>query len=625
MNRILTTGLLVALVLLSALAAGALPVDQAVEGRPETPEQPVFHFMLNEMINVRLFACPDVSCAWLGNVTGGTVVPVWLEQDEWLYVEHQAVRGWLTDLPAAQYDPDDEPPKPVHHALLDAEGLDLYACPSHDCERLGWLDFNEVVPVIRAENDWYYVQTEEQQGWLAGWMTSTVDSPGPDSSSPGPSDSAPQSDPAPLPVDQAAEDESEMQQQPLYHVLLDLAALNLHACPDSNCERLGRVARGAVLPVWHEENDWVQVEHEGQRGWLAGLLTERSDASGVSIEPLYHVWLDLVGLDLFACPRRDCQVVGHVNSRTLLPVVREEDGWYFVKSAEQEGWLFGWMASRVLRPAEGYPLQTYVRLHQSNMVLRSCAGTHCAALGQVPRDAVVPVIGYHPSWHKVRAGDQVGWIANWLVEQYYSEYGETGWFDENGVYIVGVRPNLVATQAVEPLIVDPPRLAGDKRNLGLVLENTSIMDYRAVPEGDGIELRACSRPDCDLVGQVAAGAVMPVYMAHIPASESGSTWVLVALQDRLGWVIERRTIGASREEYEQSVGDEPLPVLFQVRLEQNNLNLRQCGSTQCLRLGQLDAGTQVSVFREENDWYYVRTPEQEGWLAGWLTTRVQDG
>ena len=421
------------------------------------------------------------------------------------------------------------------------------------------------------------------------------------------------------------DDESDMPGQPLFHVLLDVTALNLHACPDSNCERIGRAARGAVLPVWSEENDWVEVELEGRRGWLAGLLTERADASGVSTEPVFHAWLDFIGLDLYACPRRDCEQVGHVSRRTLTPVMREENGWYFVRTAEQEGWLFGWMTSRVLRPHEGYPLQGYVRLHQSNLVLRSCPGTHCAAIGRVPRSAVVPVIGYHPRWHQVRAGDQTGWIANWLVESFYSDYAEPGWFDENGVYIAGVQPNLVATQAVEPLIVDPPRLAGDKQNLGLVLENTGVMDYRAVPEGESIELRACSRPDCDLVGHAPAGAVMPVYMAHIPADESGSTWVLVLARDRLAWIIERQTIGASKEAYEQTPGDGPLPVLFHARLDRNNLNLRRCGSTQCLRVGQLNVGAQVPVLREENDWYFVRTEEQEGWLAGWLVTRVQEG
>lgn len=421
----------------------------------------------------------------------------------------------------------------------------------------------------------------------------------------------------------AGEDENEAQ-EPLFHALLDLVGLDLYACPDTNCERVGRLERGAQVPVWREENSWYYVEHAGQSGWLAGLLTERVDAAGVSLEPLFHAYLDLIGLDLHACPDTDCERVGRLEYRTLAPVLREENSWYFVRTEEQEGWLFGWMSARVYRPELGYPGQTYVRLDQSALNLRSCPGTRCESLGTVPRGAVVPVLddtdGY---WYYVKAGNQHGWIANWLVDQYLPGYAEPGYFNADNVYIAGRAPNPSAVEAIEPLIVDQPRLRSLKESLGETIAKLGVMNYRAVEEGGTVDLHACPEPDCDRVGQVSAGLVMPVYLAHIAARAGDSTWVFVYVNDRYAWLIENQTRSANGELSEEAQLDERLEPLFHVRLHRFNLNLRSCGSTQCLRTGGLSYGAQVPVLREENDWYFVRTEEEVGWLAGWLTTRVE--
>ena len=56
----------------------------------------------------------------------------------------------------------------------------------------------------------------------------------------------------------------------------------------------------------------------------------------------------------------------------------------------------------------------------------------------------------------------------------------------------------------------------------------------------------------------------------------------------------------------------------------NTLNLRACGSADCERVGQVPGGTELPVFAVEGDWYQALVNGELVWLAGWLTTRAPD-
>ena len=66
--------------------------------------------------------------------------------------------------------------------------------------------------------------------------------------------------------------------------------------------------------------------------------------------------------------------------------------------------------------------------------------------------------------------------------------------------------------------------------------------------------------------------------------------------------------------------DEPLFIV----IPNNNLNLRACASTECDRVGQVQAGTELPVYAVDGDWYQVLVDGELVWLAGWLTTRAPD-
>lgn len=56
----------------------------------------------------------------------------------------------------------------------------------------------------------------------------------------------------------------------------------------------------------------------------------------------------------------------------------------------------------------------------------------------------------------------------------------------------------------------------------------------------------------------------------------------------------------------------------------NALNLRACASTDCEQVGQVPGGTTLPVYAVEGDWYQALVNGELVWLAGWLTTRAPD-
>ncbi|MCY3796788.1 MAG: SH3 domain-containing protein [Chloroflexi bacterium] len=57
----------------------------------------------------------------------------------------------------------------------------------------------------------------------------------------------------------------------------------------------------------------------------------------------------------------------------------------------------------------------------------------------------------------------------------------------------------------------------------------------------------------------------------------------------------------------------------------SQVNLRDCGSTSCAKVGSVSAGDILEVLDEEDSWYRVRLSSGEtAYIAGWLTRRLPD-
>lgn len=81
-------------------------------------------------------------------------------------------------------------------------------------------------------------------------------------------------DPTPTPA-RAPQTEAIDQDVPLFRVVTD-NVLNLRACGNTDCARVGQAPGGTELPVFAVEGDWYQVLVDGELVWAAGWLMTRA-------------------------------------------------------------------------------------------------------------------------------------------------------------------------------------------------------------------------------------------------------------------------------------------------------------------------------------------------------------
>lgn len=130
--------------------------------------------------------------------------------------------------------------------------------------------------------------------------------------------------------------------------------------------------------------------------------------------------------------------------------------------------------------------------------------------------------------------------------------------------------------------------------------------FHVIPNNN-LNLRACGSLDCAVVDQIQAGIRLPVYAVE-------GDWYQVRSKGRFLWLAGWLTTRAPDKVLETK--DAPL---FQVTTNYK-LIPRSCASTQCEKVGQVAAGTEVSVYAVEDGWYQVLVDGELVWLAGWLTT-----
>lgn len=121
--------------------------------------------------------------------------------------------------------------------------LNLRACGSTDCERVGQVPGGTELPVYAVEGDWYQALVDGELVWVAGWLTTRV-------------------------PDKVLETADE----PLFHVTTNYKLIP-RACASTQCEKVGLVASDTELSVYAVEDGWYQVLVDGELVWLAGWLT----------------------------------------------------------------------------------------------------------------------------------------------------------------------------------------------------------------------------------------------------------------------------------------------------------------------------------------------------------------
>ncbi len=268
----------------------------------------------------------------------------------------------------------DTTPTPDVTATVNNETLNVRAGPGTGYPIIGVLHQGDTVPVIgrNVTGSWLQIEYDGGPGWVATYLvTVTGDMEALPVMTPPPTEAAPAGGtPAP-----PAEDSD------VTAVVSGSATINVRSGPGTSFQAIGALPPGTELTVIgrNAPADWLQVEFDGHRGWVARFLLE--------------VTGNVLNLPV--------TFVGEVEAPSVpVPPQPAEGGQPVIVGAG----VSGATAAAVVNVESAY--------------IRSGPGTAYQIVGGVMQGDSLTAIGRNAdgSWLLIRFGGSQGWIAAWLVD-----------------------------------------------------------------------------------------------------------------------------------------------------------------------------------------------------------------
>lgn len=169
-------------------------------------------------------------------------------------------------------------------AVVTASQVNLRGGPGTNHAILSSVSYQDRLPVISRNGDWYQVQKADgQSAWIAGWLLrveTEVDL------STLPALPVPPQEPDLSPVTPVTPDKpKELDVQPTTPetnqvAVVTASAVNLRSGAGTSYPIVGQVNTGDKLPLIAKQNDWLQVQKaDGQPAWIAGWLAKVENTS----------------------------------------------------------------------------------------------------------------------------------------------------------------------------------------------------------------------------------------------------------------------------------------------------------------------------------------------------------
>ncbi|SFF99373.1 N-acetylmuramoyl-L-alanine amidase [Desulfotomaculum arcticum] len=283
---------------------------------------------------------------------------------------------------------------------------------------------NEQYNVVDKRGDWFKINANGADGWIAGWLVKAESVP-----------------------DEAVS-----------HAVVKTDGLNVRSGPGTTYNVVNQIKAGSVLEVISNSNDWYKVKlPDGNTGWVAGWLVtiektvNQEPAQQPAEQPpaaipqqsqsqqptvIKQATLTASNVNVREGPGTSYKAVAKVNSGEKYNVAAVNGQWLKISlPGGKSGWIAGWLASVTNITAEQpsstpqQPSQSPSQQQQppqgdsmlavvngSNVNVRGGPGTTHGVISQVSRGQKLGVIESTGDWYKVKLdGGVVGWIAGWLV------------------------------------------------------------------------------------------------------------------------------------------------------------------------------------------------------------------
>ncbi|QVI35971.1 N-acetylmuramoyl-L-alanine amidase [Lacticaseibacillus chiayiensis] len=214
----------------------------------------------------------------------------------------------------------------------------------------------------------------------------------------------------------------------------------------------------------------------------------------------------------------------------------------------------------------------YMTVKADTVNVRLGPGLAYGIMGQVKSGNQLTIIGAKNSWYQVRlAGNRIGWVASWLVDQ--SE---------------------AATTRAKVATVNQP-----------------------------VNVREYASQDAKQLGSLNAGVSVKVVYQE-------GNWTQIAYNNTAAWItsssiqLTGKTTNLAQPAQANLTQTQSNPSL---KVTTNTTtNLRNAAGINAPVVEKLDKGTELTVIKQQDDWYQVTAPDgKTGFVASWTVSAPNDG
>lgn len=368
--------------------------------------------------------------------------------------------------------------------------------------------------------------------------------------------------------------------------------LNLRKSASTDAAVIERLANGAEVTVYSEENGWAKVKANGKDGYVSmkylspyninTTIPEKTTTKYVSVDPGSR-------LNLRASASTNSAILAMLTNGVEVTVFSETGSWAKVKANGKEGYV----STRYLAATKSVaadktqkvvpqPVAKYVSVNPgSHLNLRKNASTTSAVLGKLANGTEVTVYSEVGGWAKVKANGKEGYVST--------------------RYLAAAKPGGSAD-------------AGKSKSTE---SSQTVTKYVSVNRSSNLNLRSSTSTSSSIISKLPNGAKVTVY------SETGG-WAKVRANGKEGYVSTAYlTNGPSGNGNSE---DKLATVTKYVSVNPgSNLILRSSASTNASIITKLPNRTQVTVFSEANGWAKVKANGKEGYVSTtYLTTGKSD-
>jgi N-acetylmuramoyl-L-alanine amidase len=274
-------------------------------------------------LNVR--SGPSTSFQTITQIHSEQTFPFIKAEGDWVQIKlNKDEKGWVASWLVTIEKGQQEQATKVHEkATVQATVLNVRSGPDTSFNTIGKLYKGEGIDILEVKDGWYKIGLKQNFGWVAGDY-----------------------------IDQSVADESktidETSKGKKKQVQVATSTLNVRSSSALDSDVMDQLSKGALVDVIGEDGDWLEISHNGKKGWIAKWLVTDVTLQ-VTNQPKVTILND--GTNLRNGPATSFGIVTRANQGDSFNVVATEGDWFQVLLEDgSKAYIAGWIVS-----TEGLP------------------------------------------------------------------------------------------------------------------------------------------------------------------------------------------------------------------------------------------------------------------------------